>query len=632
MTENTIYVPLIPRSHTIRLLVLHPGRWDDGIQAHLQASTLDDVRDTYTTISYTWGINTVKQLLINCNGKPVPVSENLFTILRRLRHPDGEARVWADALCINQADVTERTHQVGLMGEIYKNGRETVIWLGEQTAADDVGDRFLGNCISHDDWRVLRKGGPPKIARGSRSERILTGLERLTSRPWWSRIWVIQETVLSRKATVQFGMLSAPWSMFASAATFYAREQHSLCLDLSGTFRGHQILSRFSNAVLQIDNTRCDYQASTSSTTLLSLLWKFRPLEATDKRDKVLALLGLTTNWQNQPPLPPDYSIDAPKTFLRTALSSIKRSQSLTVLAGDLEAMLNRKRLADIPSWVIDWSLPCPSFEVERVASLDIYEASGDWTGSVRLHNHDHSLPILEVEGAFVDEIATVGGVSRHMQISDTCAVIREWNLLTRAAEQGLGIERYPTGGTYEDAFWKTLVGDLIRIDTGANGNGIAYRRATQDDHPAFRAWRMWSRCISRDTLSRTASFTQRDLDEGISSIHYALKTMTANRRFFITRMGYLGIGPRGAMVGDQVWVVKGSKVPFLVRGDRMKKCKSAELTTLIASGETQKGRSGRCGTNHECVKMVGDCFTFGVMDGEVFKRPNTETRSLFLV
>ncbi|KAF7443718.1 HET domain containing protein [Pyrenophora tritici-repentis] len=46
--------------------------------------------------------------------------------------------------------------------------------------------------------------------RGSRSSRVWEGLARLMSRPWWQRVWIVQETVLSRRATIHYGMLSAP--------------------------------------------------------------------------------------------------------------------------------------------------------------------------------------------------------------------------------------------------------------------------------------------------------------------------------------------------------------------------------------------------------------------------------------
>ncbi|KAF2676556.1 HET-domain-containing protein [Lentithecium fluviatile CBS 122367] len=721
MTDDSIYLPLPRRSRTIRLLELQPGRWSDPIAAKLRELTIREARDRYITVSYTWGkVGTVRQILISCNGRRTPISENLFTILRRLRRPDYPVLVWADALCINQSDPFERTHQVGLMGEIYRNGRETVIWLGEQNPSDDTGDRFLNEYMSVEDSACVSKGGPPRIAwhgnasdqrlldaylsscrhsngietylrelvdgdtsndifgafcliqsfaqgssepaleflqenerqmwekhdypkqwygliasdahvQGSRASRIWAGLDRLMSRPWWTRIWVIQETVLSRKATVHFGMLSAPWSMFADAATHYARERHSLCLDLAGTFRGHDVLNRFSNSMLQIDDTRKHHQASENDVTLLSLLWKFRPLEASDKRDKVFALLGLTTDWQGLAPTSPDYNAGVGEVFVQTAVHNIQRSANLSVLAGDLEAALARKRLSDIPSWVMDWALPCLPIEIDRVESHKMYNASGGRTGPVYFHQR-HS--ILHVQGLHIDDVIAVGDVSRHTQITDTCAVIRQWNLAAIAFEEKRG--DYPTGGTYGNAFWRTLVGDLLQtgcIANSSDGKHATYRRATPDDADAFRAWRMWSRCISRDTLSRTASFTQRDLDEGISSIHYALKTATASRRFFLTRSGYMGIGPRTTQHGDQLYVLENSRVPFLVRPHSFGSCEGGNVFSLIESNGGEHGLSGEeCWIEHSRHRLVGDGFAYGLMDGEAFERPGAAVSALYLV
>jgi len=457
----------------------------------------------------------------------------------------------------------------------------------------------------------------------------ISRLLQLTNGQQWTRIWVIQETVLSRNATVQFGMLSAPWSMFAEAATHFARERHSLCLDLAGTFQGYDILTRFSNSVLQIRDTRRHHQAIEKKVTLLSLLWRFRPLEASDKRDKVFALLGLTTDWQGMEPLRPDYSVDVGNVFVQTATRNIQRSASLSVLSGDLDATLGRKRLTDIPSWVMDWALPCLPLEIERVETQKMYNACGGRTGEVSLH-----LPynILHVHGVHVDDVIIVGDVSRHTQISDTCAVIRQWNLEAMAFEDRRG--KYPSGGTYSDAFWRTLVGDLVQtasIASLSDGRETAYRKATADDAEAFRAWRMWSRCISRDTIGRTASFTQRDLDEGISSIHYALKTATASRRFFITRSGYMGVGPKTTQPGDKLYVLENSDVPFLVRPHSMKNCGGWPAIPLIEPAGGRRGLPDRCYDAHSCHRLVGDCFSYGLMDGEGFERPGRKVGALYI-
>jgi hypothetical protein len=406
--------------------------------------------------------------------------------------------------------------------------------------------------------------------------------------------------------------------MFASATINYVQQRHTLCLDLAGTLHGQDTLDQFSNFVLRIEETRLCHQDPFEKATLLDLLWKFRPLQATDKRDKVFALLGLTTDWQDLPALIPDYSNDTATIFTQTTWSNLQRAGSLSVLVGDLEAVLNRKRLEGLPSWVMDWSLPCLPTEIERVGSLRMYNASGNRKSS------GHYNPVnqtLEVEAVYIDYVSTVGEVSRHTQISDTVAVIRGWKLLTNPFIQDA--KPYPTGELHQDVFWRTLIGDLIRMNTAPGPRGInsSYRRATKDDHDAFRAWSMWSRCISRDTFSRTASFSQRDLNEGISGIHHALKTATASRRFFITRSGYIGIGPRTTVEGDRVYVFKGGNVPFIVRSDEP---------------VAEDGRAEFPAPTDEFVKcgsrLIGDCFVYGLMDGEAFTQTPARIEKLSLI
>jgi len=441
----------------------------------------------------------------------------------------------------------------------------------------------------------------------------------------WTRIWVIQETVLAQKATVHFGMLSAPWSMFAKAAAHYEQERHNLCLDLAGTLPGHEVLSQFSTSVTQIENVRRYHQATHHSVTLLSLLWKFRSQESSDKRDKAFALLGLTTDWQGTTPIVPDYRMNVEKTFIEIALNAIRGSKSLSILAGDLDAGLGRKRLKDIPSWVMDWALPCLQLEVARVDSLSLYNACGSQTGLIKFHEA-HS--ILDVEGVWVDDIISIGDISRHTQISDTVAIIRQWNLMAKEPE---AIHSdYPSGGTYKEAFWRTLLGDIIHTghasDKHLQNNEKPYRRAKSSDFEAFEAWRLWSRCISRDTWGRTATFSQRDLDEGISSIHYALKTATASRRFFITRKGYIGIGPKSTGPGDGLYVVKNSKVPFIVRPDSERGCGDMSCITFAGTDIEAKDVERTCLGVHDCRRLIGDCFVYGLMDGEALRQLDSQS------
>ncbi|KAL6705175.1 hypothetical protein ACN47E_007280 [Coniothyrium glycines] len=725
-TDDDLYDPIDTARQTIRLLYIQPGRWDDKIKAELRTRPIAEALGSYVAISYTWGnSDIVPTVLIQCNGKAVPISSNLFGILRKLRHPDRRLAVWADALCINQQDSLERTHQVGLMGEIYKNSMETHIWLGEAGNDDDIGEYMLhtpcadfdkgrprltwrGDASDERFWQAFQRygayssstqlgpggvlgmksdifgafcliqsfaeGTPDRMLRvldhdkaqtlqrsghigtwhsmmhagahvqGSRSSRIWQGFSRIMSQPWWRRIWVIQETVLSRQAIVHFDMLSAPWSLFAKAAFAYIQQRHRLCLDLAGTFQGHDVFDRFSNNVLQIESTRLQDRRIVEDGTLLSLLWKFRPLEASDKRDKIFAVLGLTSNWQGKPSMEPDYSKSPAVTYLQTTIDNIQRSKTLSVLAGDLEDMLNRRRLDGIPSWVMDWSLRCLPIEIERINTLRMYNAHGDRTGAVRIHKAfstnketDTSntaakvYSVLEVEAVYIDTISAVGEVSRHTQISETCAVIRDCRMMTREYEERFGL--YPTGESYTDAYWRTFIGDILATDvaTTPQGTKSAYVRAKPEDADAFNAWRMWSRCISRDTLGRTATFSERDLAEGISAINDALKSATTSRRFFLTSNGYMGMGPKTCQTGDKIYVLNTSNVPFVLRPGPSVLCGREPCYTILGSKTGSLNPSEPCNSAHSCDVLVGDCFTHGLMNGEAFEQPRVRIGKLYI-
>lgn len=162
---NSTYSPLPPKSQNIRLIRLLPASWSNkNLKCLLQEKPIHEARNCHITISYTWGnINATKQVLITSHGVRIPISENIYTILRRLRRPTHDVFVWADALCINQFDNLERTHQVGLMGQIYKNSAETIIWLGEQSTEDGVGERFIPHVMSGRDADIWVNGGSAHI-------------------------------------------------------------------------------------------------------------------------------------------------------------------------------------------------------------------------------------------------------------------------------------------------------------------------------------------------------------------------------------------------------------------------------------------------------------------------------------
>jgi len=95
-----------------------------------------DKAPPYLALSYTWGAPVFDHPVI-INGCSLPITKNLTDALAALR---GYARgrylmLWADAPCINQGDIRERSSQVRLMNAIYRSAECVAIWLGE--SADD---------------------------------------------------------------------------------------------------------------------------------------------------------------------------------------------------------------------------------------------------------------------------------------------------------------------------------------------------------------------------------------------------------------------------------------------------------------------------------------------------------------
>ncbi|KAF6235472.1 hypothetical protein HO173_006155 [Letharia columbiana] len=54
---------------------------------------------------------------------------------------------WIDAICINQADLQEQNHQVGLMRHTYNRAALVIWWLGKEDEYTATAIQFIGGII-----------------------------------------------------------------------------------------------------------------------------------------------------------------------------------------------------------------------------------------------------------------------------------------------------------------------------------------------------------------------------------------------------------------------------------------------------------------------------------------------------
>lgn len=219
---------------TIRLLEILPSAHDDQpISTRLFLADLDaDDRVSYEALSYTWGemSSDGQRHYVHVNGYKQPVTPNLRSALSSLRDPCHSRTIWADSICINQADVQERGQQVTLMARIYTEASRVLVHLGPsmpssaalfatlQRLADSTSDNtgkvadhhhrhhHRDHDQDHDDsddeddgsstdplfWEMCYDAGPD----------LVDGFIELCTRSWWTRMWVLQEYTLNKRDPV----------------------------------------------------------------------------------------------------------------------------------------------------------------------------------------------------------------------------------------------------------------------------------------------------------------------------------------------------------------------------------------------------------------------------------------------
>jgi hypothetical protein len=201
-------IDLLPKSHT-------PDTLTCNIR-HVQISE----NPSYEALSYVWGPQTPCFPLF-CNNHQINVGQSLHDAVQRLRLDDDVRVLWVDAICINQADHVEKSWQVQMMRLIYEKSKKTVVWLGESNNEMDLVISLAGKLLysaslmeANGDRRRMEqmsfaeiKGYQiPHLDEQTRAE--FKALKALLNRPWFQRVWIIQEAAVSPEVELICGKYS----------------------------------------------------------------------------------------------------------------------------------------------------------------------------------------------------------------------------------------------------------------------------------------------------------------------------------------------------------------------------------------------------------------------------------------
>ncbi|PMD41093.1 hypothetical protein L207DRAFT_632593 [Hyaloscypha variabilis F] len=253
-----------------------------------------------------WG-SELKTQTICINGSEISVRENLWLALQHLRWTS-EARVlWIDALCIHQQNVHERNHQVSQMGRIYNRARRVIVWLGPS----DSGSKIFFGLLSRGGTTYVSLLRDIKITLERNLGVPIPEIHSVFSRPYWKRLWIIQEVLLARELIIQCGndhCSSSLLSWFVGHKSHHLRnistelDDHLPNQDFRGIVKTITALEstipvRFIRQRLgPFGKFENDDVKSLVGFTLFQLFSDYEDAECVDQRDKIFGLYSLAPN------------------------------------------------------------------------------------------------------------------------------------------------------------------------------------------------------------------------------------------------------------------------------------------------------------------------------------------------
>ncbi|KAI1294366.1 hypothetical protein F5Y03DRAFT_373219 [Xylaria venustula] len=550
---------------------------------------------------------------ISCDGHDMSVGGELLRALQCVRDAKEPLRIWVDALCINQQDISERSEHVKMMTSIYKNAIQVRVWLGDVigleealfNVLDDLNEIFsdleeklessesIGqsqrHCLSHPKWYSVE----------------WSILAQFLDRAWFGRVWVVQEVANAKNAVFQTGKCMIPWGALGNLITTLGRYRLTEQIP-------HP--SALANLVMMTDTRRLvQAGGNISEATIPNFLAGMRNFKSTLPSDKIYGVLSV---------LDPDFSIEVDYTqsaealFTNLAMKYLQRGNlDLLYYCGEP----HHPSIFDLPSWVPDWTRPqwtSPFFKrglkysaagsTEAQFSIDTssktLHVKGRLLDAVSIVNNEAEIPITDYDP--YDWVGLDQGLDAQAK---TKMIYKKAQRKLRDADENMVLLAWPwpTDFSFEkyENLWRTFICNRLpdnKIPT--DDYGLAWENymewkfeitADEDDGDDIGPYHKLIMNIFLSDEEKVKRSFYNELFSGLWSrdVARANRSWCYNRRFFISEEERYGWAVDGTLPNDKVAIIHGSDFPFLLR----------------EAGD---------GT----YKMVGDCYIHGLMEGEALE------------
>jgi hypothetical protein len=587
----------------------------------------------YTAISYVWGDpSDAAKAEIAIDGRQARISPNLHSALTRLRNHSTSRFLWADALCIDQtpdaAGLAEKEEQVGNMDRTFSKAEHVMIDLGSTPAPEVLAvlDRFFS--VPQEVWdesRWIVSSQNFKSCFQYLAAFDLPGVQHdfwpsfadFMQRPWFSRVWIIQEYALAVQSTFLIGTDTRPGAYLLGG--FLRALQYELFLYHSDRRDpvDEKPNARLARAIWDVDLSYTAIlliaearQSRPQGLSLATLLKRTKDLLATNQCDKVYAVFGLVDDVRVKAEIPIDYKSNDTHTLGAQVARYLVGTGNGAYLLYNCLGVRNEQ---PHPSWELLLTAPKrdgfamlyhPTGKLEN----DVYHASGPtqftsrWKAVVGPTNTTTGLALL-LHVCIVDEITSASPALPDISTITHADLARNSDWFPQAWDWMCSVHAsLPTPPPPLREFtlqcWKTAIGDLI-IPPEGEGRGYVrtkYAPAAPLCLEAIDNTARHASCVRRNAEHKFRSTMP--LDRNFETYAYTISesfVYAFGRRLALTKKHqFTCCVPKEAEAGDFICIVLGCPTPFVLR-------------RVVAGG----------GGGEAYYRLVGSCYVHGLMDGE---------------
>lgn len=446
------YSPLTPGSRSFRAFRLldrvrqWPALFDRGT-LHIEIEEVQvDSGDAYECLSYTWGVGPGQQPDRRVIVETAQKSCQLFihrsleaALVQMMDNGSISGLLFVDQISLDQGNDVEKAEQVPLMRDIYANSAKTLVWLGTETRlsnrwfdylteihSEGVLSRLMGPNRGHfievfnavmdpsiptsgvvredtNDLRALLDRYAPSFP--------LEAVKEVFSRPWFTRLWVVQEICLPADVLIICGTRSLCLDCFRGGSLFFSTYTSYLPRHVDRKETRAHIALHFSvlamtQSFIRIFQERKSIHLAGTKRNSMETVLRYSVVDgaprtgATMPEDRIFAVLGLTASGDELHDMKVRYK-DVIDVYTEFAAIHTKRNL-------DILCYVQFPKENDLPSWVPDWTTPLYTPRAYAKLEQPCFTA-GNAFGRGAECDVDLATRTLTVRGIVVDRIKSIG-------------------------------------------------------------------------------------------------------------------------------------------------------------------------------------------------------------------------------